>query len=260
MITSKQNALVKEIRSLADKKYRDRLNLFIIEGVKPVKEAVEKGVSIREIVGTARALNALGVEFSSVVEVSDEVFDYISEESTPQGVLAVAFKPENKLVSPVGNCILLDGVSDPSNVGAIIRTAVASGYDTIYTTNDCADPYAQKAVRSSMSGVFRAKIVRGKIEELLSVINMPIVVADMYGKNVFETQNGMASFIALAKTYMARGGQQLSVNVVSAQDLLEARKYPEKYKTLVVRVGGYSAHFNDLSPELQENIIARTLL
>ena len=188
MITSKQNALIKEIRSLADKKYRDRLNLFIIEGIKPVKEAVLKGISIREIVGTSKGINALNIQFSSVVEVSDEVFDYVSEESTPQGVLAVAFKPENKLVSPVGNCILLDGVSDPSNVGAIIRTAVASGYDTIYMTNDCADPYAQKAVRSSMSGVFRAKIVRGKIEDLLSVINAPIVVADMCGKNVFETQ------------------------------------------------------------------------
>jgi formate C-acetyltransferase len=87
-----------------------------------------------------------------------------------------------------------------------------------------------------------------------------LVLQLKFDKNVFETQNGMASFIALAKTYMARGGQQLSVNVVSAQDLLEARKYPEKYKSLVVRVGGYSAHFNDLSPELQENIIARTLL
>ena len=87
-----------------------------------------------------------------------------------------------------------------------------------------------------------------------------LVLQLKFDKNVFETQNGISSFIALAKTYMARGGQQLAVNVVSANDLLEARKYPEKYKTLVVRVGGYSAYFNDLTPELQENIIARTLI
>ena len=87
-----------------------------------------------------------------------------------------------------------------------------------------------------------------------------LVLQLKFDKNTFETPNGISSFIALAKTYMSRGGQQLSVNVVSAQDLLEARKFPEKYKTLVVRVGGYSAYFNDLTPELQENVIARTLL
>jgi TrmH family RNA methyltransferase len=82
--------------------------------------------------------------------------------------------------------LLLDGVADPSNVGAIIRTAVASGYKEVFLTSECADAFSPKAVRSSMSGVFRAKVMRGELGEILSVIDCPIVVADMGGENVFE--------------------------------------------------------------------------
>jgi TrmH family RNA methyltransferase len=92
------------------------------------------------------------------------------------------------LQSPTDSCILLDGVADPVNVGAILRTAVAAGYKQVYMTSDCADPYSPKAVRCSMSGVFRAQIMRGELDELLKVINVPIVVADMNGENVFEKQ------------------------------------------------------------------------
>ncbi len=188
MITSKQNSLVKEIRSLRDKKFRDKLNLFIIEGIKPVKEAVALNLAIREIVCTQKtASQFLDCPFNVEV-VSDSVFDYISEEVSPQGALAVVSKPENLLVSPKGNCLILDGVADPNNVGAIIRTAAASGFNDVYLTNECADAYSQKSVRCSMSGVFRINVMRGELDKILSVVNLPLVVADMFGKNVFELE------------------------------------------------------------------------
>lgn len=186
MITSKQNLLIKEIRSLSDKKFRDQLNLFVVEGVKTVKEVLTSSFTIKAVVGTEKGLSQCG-EFNVRTEtVSDEVFKYISTETTPQGVLAVVDKPESTLQSPLDSCLFLDGVADPSNVGAILRTAVASGYKEVYMTSECADPYSPKAVRCSMSGVFRAKIYRGQTEELLKVINLPIVVADMSGENVFK--------------------------------------------------------------------------
>ncbi|MBQ7349040.1 MAG: RNA methyltransferase, partial [Clostridia bacterium] len=117
---------------------------------------------------------------------SEEVFRSISTEISPQGVVAVIKKPENDLVMPKSSCLLLDGVADPSNVGAIIRTAAAAGYDTVYMTENSADPFSPKAVRSSMSGVFRVKIVRGSLDQLLSVINLPVLVADMCGESVFN--------------------------------------------------------------------------
>ncbi len=186
MITSKQNALIKEIRSLSDKKFRDSLCLYVIEGVKTVKEVLHSDSIVKVVVATEKGLNALGNVNTNVELVSDEVFKSISSEVSPQGVIAVVYKPNFTLEKPTKSCILLDGVSDPSNVGAIVRTAVASGYSEIYMTSDCADAYSPKAVRSSMSGVFRVKIMRGELEDILNVMNLPIIVADMGGENVFN--------------------------------------------------------------------------
>ncbi len=75
---------------------------------------------------------------------------------------------------------------------------------------------------------------------------------------MFGTENGAANFIALAKAYFRGGGQQLSVSVLSREELLDAKVHPENHGNLIVRVGGYSDYFNNLSPELQDNVIART--
>ncbi|MBE5737206.1 MAG: RNA methyltransferase [Clostridiales bacterium] len=189
MITSKQNSLIKEIRSLSDKKNRDKLGVYVIEGVKPVKEAIDIGLSIRDIIVSEKLQSTFLNCNLNVQVVSDEVFKSVSEEVCPQGALAVVYKPQTELTAPKGSCVLLDGVSDPSNVGAIIRTAVASGYNDLYMTDDCADAYSQKAVRCSMSGVFRLNIMRASIDEILKVISLPICVADMGGQNVFNLKN-----------------------------------------------------------------------
>ncbi|MBQ3116531.1 MAG: RNA methyltransferase [Clostridia bacterium] len=186
MITSKQNALIKEIRSLADKKFRDRLNLFVVEGIKPVNEAVGLSMPVKVIICTEKAVQSLCVAGVDVQVVTDEVFKSVSEEVSPQGALAVVEKPQTPVQAPKGSCLLLDGVSDPANVGAIIRTAAASGYNDVYLTETCADAYSQKAVRTSMSGIFHVRVMRGKIQDLLACIDLPICVADMNGENVFE--------------------------------------------------------------------------
>ena len=186
MITSKQNPLIKQIRSLVDKKFRDRLGQYVVESVKLVKEALSLNLPVIAVVGTERALEGLALDGVRVESVSQEVFEYITTEVSPQGVLAVIEKPENKIISTSNSAILLDGVADPANVGAIIRTAVASGYETVYMTEDSADPFSPKAVRASMSGIFRVKIVRASREELLSNLKLPVIVADMNGENLFD--------------------------------------------------------------------------
>lgn len=79
-----------------------------------------------------------------------------------------------------------------------------------------------------------------------------------FTKELFTGDAGEEAFIALAKTYFRKGGQQLSVSVVSADELRKARECPERYENLIVRVGGYSDYFTRLSRGLQDNIIART--
>lgn len=193
MITSKQNTLVKFIRSLQDKKNRDENGLYICEGVKMVREAMASGMDFYALVCTEKGSALLG-ECENLfctgqkVEkqiLSEDVFKTISGEVSPQGVLAVLYKPSIQVQSPKGSCLFLDGVSDPANVGMIIRTAAASGYNELYLA-DCADAFSPKAVRASMSGIFKVNVYTGSREDLLSKINVPLAIADMNGKNVFE--------------------------------------------------------------------------
>ena len=186
MITSKQNALIKQIRSLTDKKFRDALGLFVVEGIKPINEAVSLGLEVEVVVCTEKAFSKLKTDNVRVEIVSDELLKFVSEEVTPQGALAMVKKPNCELTAPNGKCLLLDDVSDPSNVGAIIRTAAASGYNEVYLTSCSADAYSQKAVRSSMGGVFRVKIYRASRNDILERINIPLIVADMDGEDVFS--------------------------------------------------------------------------
>ncbi len=182
VITSKSNPTIKEISKLNDKKYRKISGLYIVDGIKPVKECIRAGCEIQFIVCIERFEN----EFNNPIVVSESVFESLSTEKTPQGALAVVKIPNFKLKSPENSCILLDCLQDPGNLGTIIRTANAAGYSEIYLIN-CTDPYSPKAVRASMSGIFFVKIYTGTREEILSVLGgVPIVCADMDGNDIFN--------------------------------------------------------------------------
>ena len=187
MITSKQNDFIKQIKSLSDKKYRDRLNLYVALGIKLTREAIASSQEVVSVVCTPEASDILGELPIQKTLVSPEVFATLSEEKSPQGALAVIKKPTNEICKPKGSCIFLDGVSDSGNVGAIIRTAVASGYTDVYLA-DCADAYSPKSVRASMSGIYSVRTHIGSRDELLPYIDLPICVADMFGQNVFDSK------------------------------------------------------------------------
>ncbi len=184
MIISKQNSLVKEARSLESKKFRDSLNRYLVEGVKMVNEAFSCGQEVLSVICTEKGLAKLNLNGFEPTLVSEQVFEYISGEKSPQGALAILKKPQTKKCS--GSCLFLDGVSDPGNVGTIIRTMACAGYNTVYLTQDSADPYSPKAVRSSMSGIYHVNTVYVDREKIKEVIDLPIIVADMNGVNVFE--------------------------------------------------------------------------
>ena len=187
VISSVSNAKVKEIAALKMRKYRKKSGLYIVEGVKMVREAIERGIKPKLIVVTERNSDkfTFSDRFSDRIIVTEEVYLKMSDEVTPQGVLAILEIPKNQLSVPNGDCLFLEGVSDPGNLGTIVRTAVAAGYGEIYAA-DCADFYSPKAVRSSMSGIFSAKIYAGEKEEIYSAIKeCEIVAADMDGEDVF---------------------------------------------------------------------------
>ena len=184
IILSRQNPLVKELASLKEKKGRRRTGTFLVEGHKMVREAVASGMDIvRLILREDYAGETYGLP---AVLLGQDAFAAVCDEKTPQGIAAEVAIPLRSVQPPQGRCLLLDGLQDPANVGAIIRTAVAAGYEDVYLAG-CADPFSPKSVRASMSGVFFARIMQGTQEEILSAIaGLPVIAADMGGEDVFS--------------------------------------------------------------------------
>ena len=181
LITSKSNPIIKEVSALSDKKYRKQSGLYVVEGIKPVKECIAAGCHIDRII----CVEGLENSFTGATVVTESVFKSISSEKTPQGVLAVVKIPQSRLKSPDKPCLLLDCLQDPGNLGTVIRTANAAGYEEIYMIN-CTDPYSPKAVRASMSGIFFVNIYQGTREEVLAALEgVPLVCADMHGEDIF---------------------------------------------------------------------------
>ena len=212
IILSKQNPLVKELASLKEKKGRRRTGTFLVEGHKMVREAVASGMDVVRLI--LREDYAGETYDLPAVRLGRDAFAAVCDEKTPQGIAAEVVIPERSVQPPQGRCLLLDGLQDPANVGAIIRTAVAAGYEDVYLAG-CADPFSPKSVRASMSGVFFARIMQGTQEEiLLAIAGMPVIAADMGGEDVF-------SYAAPEKFCLAVGseGSGLSALVRSRADV-----------------------------------------
>lgn len=206
IISSKDNQLIKKVCALADKKYRKQYGQFIVESVKAVEECFKAGLDIEVVLCTQE----LAEKFSMAQVVTDAVFSKISTEKSPQGVLAVVNTPKNNLNSPLGNCLLLDRLQDPGNLGTIIRTANAAGFEDLYLIN-CTDAYSPKAIRASMGGVFNVNIHCGSLEEVMSALDgVQILSADMDGENVFDFVPGVKFCLCVGNE-----GQGLSDEVIS---------------------------------------------
>lgn len=184
VIVSRSNPQVKELASLKEKKYREQSGAFLVEGEKMVRECIASGMNVRRlIVREDREGETYGLP---AIVLGADAFRAATDTISPQGIAAEVELPRCAVRPPRKNCIFLDGVSDPSNVGAIVRTAVAAGYEELYLA-DCADPFSPKSVRASMSGVFYARLMRGDRETLLSALEgVALIAADMEGENIFS--------------------------------------------------------------------------
>lgn len=169
-ITSRNNEYVKELVKLGDRKKRAEDGRFCFEGRKLLDEAISFGAPIEAVLMTRKAIDTFKGDLSElpVIEVSDEVYEKISFEKSPEGIFCVSKvldKIHNLYIIYKGSFLseryfLLDGIRDPGNLGTMLRTAFAFGFDTVIMSSDCADVYNSKTVRASMGAVFKQKTVR----------------------------------------------------------------------------------------------------
>lgn len=181
LITSRANPIVKKLASLSDKKFRQQYGEYVVEGVKPVDECIAAGCAVTAVYCTEQYKD----KYADATCLSDGIFEYVSSEKSPQGVLATVKIPRLAPVAPAGPCLLLDRVRDPGNLGTIIRTANAAGYTQIYCVG-CADVWSPKVVRASMSGIFFVDCYDCTLDEALKALgDTPVITADMDGEDVF---------------------------------------------------------------------------
>lgn len=169
VISSKDNEIVKSIRKLKEKKYRDIENSYVIEGIKLIKEAISENAKIKEIVVCEECINSGEIDKDTMYEiakynviyVTEKVFNAITDVKTPQGILAVIEKnTSNKDIDYTQDIIIaLDGVQDPGNMGTILRTVDSANLNQIIISKDSADCYNPKVVRSTMGAIFRVNII-----------------------------------------------------------------------------------------------------
>ena len=173
IITSRDNALVKRARAVRD----GRLNeLIFIEGLRLCEEAAEAALAIQDVIcaekmasdeRAARLLYALESKARHITIVSDSVFSSISDTKTPQGILALAARPKtdkSALLEKGGGVpllVIMHRINNPSNAGAIVRTAEAAGATAVILTQGTTDIFSPKALRGAMGSSFRLPLWTG---------------------------------------------------------------------------------------------------
>lgn len=172
VVTSRQNPLCAHLRKLARSgSYRRETGEYLADGEKLWEEALRWSAPVRRLITTpGSALTAPdGVER---IEVPPELMAYLSPMETPKGALFTLERREWPMPQDreKGKYLVLDGLQDPGNVGAIWRTADALGADGVFLLNHCADPFHPKTVRASMGACFRQPVWETELTELLRFV------------------------------------------------------------------------------------------
>lgn len=178
VISSKDNDLIKHIKKLKDKKYRDESNEYIIEGVKLIEEAVKENAKIKKILiceDTTRTYEIptyimYEIAKYECIYVTNKIFALITQVTNPQGIMAVIEKKaiETQIDYTQDIIVALDDVQDPGNLGTILRTVDSVGLNQIIVSKGTADAFNSKVVRSTMGAIFRIKII--EVENLAQAI------------------------------------------------------------------------------------------
>ena len=198
---------IKEIRALAQKKFRDAEGLFLVEGEKLVAEALQSGYEVVKLFRTD--------------EIGEEEMARISLLTHPSPALAVVRKPaETEFVPPIGELILaLDSLRDPGNVGTILRIADWFGIRTVLASPDTVEIYNPKVVQATMGAIFRVRVYICPLPETLATLRkqgIPVYGTFLQGDSLYGAPLARAGVIVLGSE---RDGISPAVEAVVSERL-----------------------------------------
>lgn len=245
-IQSAKNVNIKEVKSLLKKKGRESTGLFIVEGIRAVREAVISGASIDKIfitddyyaIGLSESIESIMAD-KSIFVISDAIFDSISDTQSPQGILAVVKQNDLDFETFDDNgqfIVLLENVQDPGNLGTVIRTADACGVDLVILSDDCADIYNPKVVRSTMSSLFHVPVC--KVKDMWACVQQ--LKRKGYTTYASCPENGISCFDVpfTGKTCLIFGNEAngLTKKIINCSDVPVKIPMPGKAESLNVSV------------------------
>jgi TrmH family RNA methyltransferase len=175
---------IKLITSLKQKKYRQDLGFFVVEGVKTIKELLASNLKLHALYTT----ESFNIDAKDEVLISETDLKRISFLKTPNTALAVFKIPEQSPVETEGLIVALDNVRDPGNLGTIIRLCDWFGVKQLVCSKATVDCFNPKVIQATMGSITRVNISYVDLETFLKDIDMPVFGAFMDGENVYKKQ------------------------------------------------------------------------
>ncbi|MCE5318618.1 MAG: RNA methyltransferase [Parachlamydia sp.] len=183
-ITSLQHPAIKHLVKLRhNRDYREEHGSAVIEGNKMVAEVCQH-IAPKSLFVLDQSLIPSGLKSGPIVTVSEEVLTKITGTPSPEGIVAEVPMPAQASLQGKKRLIALDGVSDPGNLGTLLRTALALGFEGAFLFHDCCDPCNDKALRAAKGATFRLPIRNGSWEELTAFADqggLSLYAADLNG-------------------------------------------------------------------------------
>ncbi len=230
------NSRKKEIISLKQKKYRQRYGQFMVEGEKSVLELCQSSFSIEEILVTQPVFDKLKNKLpkSNVLILNEKEHKQYSSLDTSPGIIAVSNFEEPALeITSFDHQIslMLDGVSDPGNLGAIIRIADWYGIKSILCSPDCVDLYNPKTIAATMGSFLRVNLYYTALDTILKTTNLPSYACVMNGHSLATISKPAEGFIVIGNE--ANGIQENLIKLCTHQITIPKKGHAESLNAAI---------------------------
>jgi len=174
---------VKLIQKLHHKKYRNELNLFIVEGKKSINEFLQAGYTPQLLIATEAFTTSVPQHL--ITPVSKDELRKVSALQNPDEGLAVFQQPKHKGILQEGVIVALDNVQDPGNLGTIIRLCDWFGVETLLCNTQTVDCYNPKVVQATMGSLTRVAVHYLDLAAFLTTTALPVYTMDLEGENLY---------------------------------------------------------------------------